>query len=77
MTRLSGLKRELEGLKRNIDRTDELMSQLESEFWAGGGVCCPGCGVPGYSELQLKQERREHREKQIVAKLKRDGGPSA
>ncbi|AJX61008.1 hypothetical protein AQ938_06660 [Burkholderia pseudomallei] len=73
----SGLKQELDGLKRNIDRTDELMSQLASEFWMSGGVCCPGCGVPGYSELELKQERRERRVKEIVAKLKRDGGPSA
>ncbi|EPS1221624.1 hypothetical protein ACVBR5_000850 [Burkholderia cenocepacia] len=77
MTRSSGLKQELEGLKRNIDRTDELMSQLESDFWGSGGVCCPSCGVRGYSELQLKQERRERRVKEVVAKLRRDGGDSA
>ncbi|PRF55377.1 hypothetical protein [Burkholderia multivorans] len=77
MKRSSGLKKELEGLKRNIDKTDELMSQLASEFWMNGGVCCPGCGVPGYSELELKQERREQRMKEIVAKLRRDGGAAA
>lgn len=72
--RSSGLKRELEGLKRNIARTDANMGELASDFWANGGVCCPSCGVPGYSELELKQERRERRVEEIIAKLKRDGG---
>ena len=68
----SGLKTELANLRKRISATEDYMGRLSNDFWANGGVCCPSCGVPGYSELSLKQERREERIKQILAKLARD-----
>lgn len=67
------LRAELDGLLKNIRRTDDLMAQQADEFWANDGVCCPSCGVPGYSDLQLKQERREKRVAEVRAKIARDG----
>lgn len=68
----SPLVQELAGLTINIAETDAKLARLAKEFWANGGVCCPSCGVPGYSDLQLKQERRRERVKQVIAKLDRD-----
>lgn len=70
--RPSPLKTELRALQENYKRTEEKMRRLSSDFWERGGVCCPFCGVLGYSELAEKQERREDRMKQIKDKLKRD-----
>ncbi|MBN3839320.1 hypothetical protein [Burkholderia sp. Ac-20349] len=76
MMRPGGLRHELEGLNRNIARTDATLARLASDFWANDGICCPSCGVQGYSELELKQERRERRRGEILAKLKQ-GAPDA
>ena len=65
----SSLKAELANLELNLATTYTFMSELAEEFWDNGGVCCPSCGVPGYSELLLKQERREARIAQIKKKL--------
>jgi hypothetical protein len=46
------------------------MADIEREFWLDGGVCCPCCGVPGYSEMMSAQERRERRILYIEKKLK-------
>lgn len=70
--RESPLKVELRNLRRNYHLTEDHLRKVSSEFWANGGVCCPNCGVPGYSALQDKQERREARIKQIEAKLARN-----
>lgn len=67
----SPLKFELRNLERNILETDARMQEVEREFWANGGVCCPGCGVPGWHELTEKQERRRERVKQIHTKLEK------
>ncbi len=67
-----GLKKELEYLLANISRTEDYMAELADEFWERGGVCCPDCGVRGYSELGLKQERRYKRVREIREKLVKD-----
>jgi hypothetical protein len=67
-----GLRTELDGLRKNISATDNSMADMAAAFWSDGGVCCPSCGCPGYSELVSKQERREARVRQILTKLERD-----
>ena len=67
--KLTGLKLELANLQKQIIRTDRHLEEMSDEFWRSGGVCCPSCGMPGYSELMWKQERRELRVKQIEKKL--------
>lgn len=69
--RLRGLALERHYLIRNIKRTDERMQKLAHDFWACGGVCCPSCGISGYSELCDKQQRRMERLGQIDRKLAR------
>ena len=63
------LKIELENLERNIRKTDDYMSQLNNEFWADGGICCPMCGMPLYRVLHNKQENRYKRRTEILKKL--------
>ncbi|WP_144106797.1 hypothetical protein [Paraburkholderia sp. BCC1886] len=67
------LRTELAHLRRRIRKTGDYLSKLSSDFWRRGGICCPSCGVEGYSDLQMKQERREKRLLQLLDKLKRDG----
>lgn len=68
----SALKQELENLRKNVKETYNHMGSLSAEFFSSGGVCCPSCGVRGYSELIDKQDRRHKRIDQILAKLSRD-----
>lgn len=68
----SGLKLELVNLRKRYSETEDYLSRLSNEFWRADGVCCPSCGVPGYSELLLKQERREKRIAEIMQRLKRE-----
>jgi hypothetical protein len=68
--KLSPLRVELNNLVRSVERTERYLDRMGVEFWADGGVCCPSCGCPDYSELMGKQERREKR----IAYLKRKLG---
>ena len=68
----SPLKFEVSALVAKIERVDNEMGDIENDFFADGGICCPSCGVPGYSEMSLKQERRVKRLKQLRDKLARD-----
>jgi hypothetical protein len=70
--RISPLKVEQRNLERALAQTYVHMDGLERTFWSSGGICCPSCGVPGFSVLVDKQERRLVRLKQIRDKLKRD-----
>lgn len=65
----SPLKVELANLKKNYDRDDDYLADTAANFWRNGGVCCPSCGVPGYSALVEKQERRLKRMEGIKKKL--------
>ena len=66
---MSKLKEELANLNKNIIETDNYLGALAHEFWRNGGICCPTCGVEGYGELELKQERRWKRIEEVEAKL--------
>jgi 50S ribosomal subunit-associated GTPase HflX len=66
---MGNLQIELANLQRNLDLTEAYMGEVAEEFWRNGGVCCPSCGVPGYSELVNKQIRRMDRVVQIKKKL--------
>ena len=66
---VSPLHRELSDLKTAFAKTDLLLERMSDDFWRGGGVCCPECGVEGYRELGWKQERREKRIRQLEKKL--------
>lgn len=68
------LRTELMHLLAKYERVDEEMGRQAADFWANDGVCCPSCGVPGYSEMALAQDRREARMDQIRAKIGRDDG---
>ena len=70
--RISPLNQEIVGLKRNIASTEDWQANVANQFWANGGICCPCCGVPGYSEASSLNERRMLRLKQLEAKLLRD-----
>ena len=70
--RPSPLKIELQNLYLKVAQTDQHLFELERGFWKNGGICCPGCGVPGYRDLCEKQERRLLRISGIEAKLKCD-----
>ena len=63
---------EISNLKKQIDRTDDRMDELAAWFWKNGGSCCPDCGVPEYSLLSEKQDRRYQRIKYLENKLIRD-----
>jgi hypothetical protein len=66
------MERDIVRLERKIAREEDRMSEISDDFFKNGGVCCPSCGVPGYSDLQYKQERRERWLK--ILKAKRDSG---
>jgi transposase len=66
---MSLLREELANLKAKIQREDIRLGEIERQFWEDGGVCCPCCGVPGFSEAEKRQERRYLRIKQIEKKL--------
>lgn len=72
MARPSPLRTQLANLRSNYARDEEKLAQASRDFWSNGGVCCPTCGVRGYCELEMKQERRLKRMDQIKAKLERD-----
>lgn len=75
--RLHGLALERFHLVKQIQRTEDTMQRMARDFWSRGGICCPGCGVPGYSELSNKQDRRRARLGQIDKKLATHAKPSA
>ena len=66
---MSPLRRELRNLKTKVQQEDFRLSQLEMEFWEMGGVCCPSCGIPGFSEARDAQERRLQRIHYLEKKL--------
>jgi len=66
---MSPLKKELINLESRIEKDNDLLSEIERDFWENGGTCCPSCGVRGFSDLVNKQERREKRVAQIRKKL--------
>jgi hypothetical protein len=53
------LEREISRLERKIASEEKHMAEISDSFFRNGGVCCPSCGEPGYSELMRAQERRE------------------
>jgi len=55
----SRLAQQIAALKAAIAREDEELAKIEQQFWRDGGVCCPDCGEPGYSDRERAQERRE------------------
>ncbi len=69
---MSPLRFEARALKVKIARVDDEISAISQRFWASGGVCCPSCGVPGFSEMVCKQERREKRLDNLYRKLAKD-----
>ncbi len=75
--RLSPLKIELANLRRVYASDEMRLSSMADDFWQNGGICCPGCGMPGYRDLEEKQERRLCRMSGIEQKLKNDAGRKA
>lgn len=74
---LKGIRREIHDLEIAILETDANMSEISRHFWANGGICCPGCGVRGYNDLEEKQMRRYKRLEQLKEKLARDSNSNA
>ncbi len=72
-----GIRGEIHDLERKIPKIDAELEEIEDRFWREGGTCCPGCGVPGFTEKQNAQERRRLRLAQIRAKLARDTTPTS
>ncbi len=70
----SPLKQEITNLRINIARDQERLDNAEMNFWENGGICCPFCGVPGYSELASLQDRRQLRIDQLLVKIEKDSG---
>lgn len=68
----SPLNQELLNLRVNISRSQRRMGDLSEEFDRRGMYCCPCCAFPEYSDLKLKQERRELRIRQLETKIKKD-----
>lgn len=64
------LKQELENLYKQINRTEDRLHDMARKEW--NGICCPSCGVPGYSDLVEKNDRRRERIEQIKLKLSQD-----
>ncbi len=60
---------ELEFLERNIRTTNARLAEINKEFWANGGTCCPSCGSLEYRELVEKQDRRIARRHIVRNKL--------
>jgi hypothetical protein len=75
--RQSPLRTELTNLKAKVLREDIRLGELNRQFWLDGGICCPCCGVPGYSEAMSAQERRELRIRYIEKKLQQSPMPTA
>lgn len=73
--KLSPLKTEIENLRVKIRKDEARLAKAERKFWNEGGVCCPFCGVSGYSELSRLQDERQTRIDQLLAKIKRDTEP--
>lgn len=67
--RLSPLREELRNLQMKHALEAERLDEVQREFWANGGVCCPYCGIPGYSAAVDAQARREERIRQLEKKL--------
>ena len=67
---MSILKTELDNLCKQYLRTEDRLQYMVNNLWSG--ICCPSCGVPGYSDLEDKQERRLVRMKQLRVKLFKD-----
>lgn len=63
---------ELEGIQYNLNRTDDRMYDIASEWRDNGGICCPYCYSAEYRLLAEKQERREKRKTEIIIKLNKD-----
>lgn len=55
---MSPLKIELANLRKRFAENEVRLQRASDDFWRNGGICCPGCGVPGFLDLQFKQERR-------------------
>ena len=68
---MANLQTELENLYRNVARTDDQMAEMAEACWRAGGICCPSCGMPGYSDLIERQDRRWARIRIVEAKLVR------
>jgi hypothetical protein len=66
---VSPLKTELENLKKRFAEDEVRLQKVSDDFWRNGGICCPGCGVRGFLDLQFKQERRLLRMDGIKKKL--------
>ncbi len=66
---VSPIKSEIEHLRISRTADDQRLGSAERNFWKAGGVCCPGCGVPGFSKLVNKQERRMSRHADLAFKL--------
>lgn len=56
--RRSNLTSEIQLLERKIYLEENRMDLISEKFFREGGVCCPGCGVPGFTRLKLAQDRR-------------------
>jgi hypothetical protein len=69
LTKTGILRREIAAIERKMHKVELQMDKLEAQFWKNGGVCCPTCGLPGYSDLEWAQERREAWLKILRAKL--------
>lgn len=65
----SPLRAELDNLEVKIYREDIRLAELNQQFLAEGGVCCPSCGIPGYSDAVCAQDRRRARVCYLKAKL--------
>lgn len=65
----SPLRVELTNLEHRVLQEDLRLYELEQQFWSDGGVCCPYCGIPGFSGAVDKQVRRKARITQIEHKL--------
>lgn len=66
---ISPLRYELMRLNQRYSETELELNRFSDNFWENNGICCPGCGVPGYSDLQDKQYRRLIRMDELRVKL--------
>lgn len=56
--RRPSLTQQIQTLERKIARKESEMDLISDKFFRAGGTCCPGCGEPGYRELERAQDRR-------------------
>lgn len=59
---------EIQRLRKRIFIEDMKMEKLTIEYFENDGICCPGCGLDGFSEMLQKQERRERWLRILIAK---------